>query len=336
MLSILEKSYRKIKMNSLINPRHLVVNNNISYVNWFFGGRTNSYWFENFIKNNFPNCNKSIRFYSVFGKRKYVEENFKGIKIFFTPENLEKPIEGFKINAENTGYGKFFRKIYGDYNDFVLENMDLSIGFSELNKKNYMRFPLWIVIFFAPELSLEKIKGTIDNMNRAKNLLNAKDAVVIARHDVFGLRHKICNDIKYDLNISYAGKWNNTTDDLWQVYNNNKIEYMRNFRFNICAENINAPNYVTEKLFDAFLAGVIPIYYGANNIPEINVINQDRIIFWDFNGDNEENLKLIRQLKSNEDLYNKFINQPKLLNYAVEYVYEKMEELKNRMKELLN
>jgi hypothetical protein len=31
-------------------------------------------------------------------------------------------------------------------------------------------------------------------------------------------------------------------------------------------ENSIAPDYVTEKLYDAFVGGCVPIYYGATNI----------------------------------------------------------------------
>lgn len=38
-------------------------------------------------------------------------------------------------------------------------------------------------------------------------------------------------------------------------------------RFSICYENAkNIPGYITEKIFDSFFAGCIPIYWGANNI----------------------------------------------------------------------
>jgi len=41
---------------------------------------------------------------------------------------------------------------------------------------------------------------------------------------------------------------------------------MSQFKFNICFENCAFPGYVTEKIFDSFLSGSIPVYYGAPNI----------------------------------------------------------------------
>jgi hypothetical protein len=42
-----------------------------------------------------------------------------------------------------------------------------------------------------------------------------------------------------------------------------KRETLRLYRYAICFENIVDHGYITEKIFDCFLAGVIPIYWGA-------------------------------------------------------------------------
>lgn len=45
-----------------------------------------------------------------------------------------------------------------------------------------------------------------------------------------------------------------------------KISTISSFRFSICFENVAFPGYVTEKIIDCFVAGVIPIYLGAPDI----------------------------------------------------------------------
>lgn len=48
-----------------------------------------------------------------------------------------------------------------------------------------------------------------------------------------------------------------------------KNETMKNYKFSICYENIKDQNgYITEKIFDSFFAGCVPIYWGAKNITE--------------------------------------------------------------------
>ena len=47
----------------------------------------------------------------------------------------------------------------------------------------------------------------------------------------------------------------------------NKKDTMQNYKFCICYENQkNVSGYVSEKIFDAFFAGCVPIYLGASNI----------------------------------------------------------------------
>jgi len=64
----------------------------------------------------------------------------------------------------------------------------------------------------------------------------------------------------------------------WEVFNfrnyrgiieGDKIAVLKNYRFSICYENITKiKGYITEKIFDCFAAGVIPIYLGASNIKD--------------------------------------------------------------------
>ena len=45
-----------------------------------------------------------------------------------------------------------------------------------------------------------------------------------------------------------------------------KNQTMQMYKFSICYENARGlPGYITEKIFDSFLANV-PIYWGADNI----------------------------------------------------------------------
>jgi hypothetical protein len=52
---------------------------------------------------------------------------------------------------------------------------------------------------------------------------------------------------------------------------------MSNYKFAVCFENVSYPGYVTEKIIDCLVAGVIPLYSGAPDvtdfIPENTFIN---------------------------------------------------------------
>ena len=51
---------------------------------------------------------------------------------------------------------------------------------------------------------------------------------------------------------------------------NDKYEYLKKYKYSICYENVSGVNgYITEKIFDCFKNGVVPIYLGPDNIEEI-------------------------------------------------------------------
>lgn len=46
-----------------------------------------------------------------------------------------------------------------------------------------------------------------------------------------------------------------------------KADLLQKYKFNICYENISCwPGYITEKIFDSFFSGCVPIYWGAPDI----------------------------------------------------------------------
>lgn len=48
-----------------------------------------------------------------------------------------------------------------------------------------------------------------------------------------------------------------------------KREVLCRTRFSICYENVrDMPGYITEKIFDCFFAGCVPVYWGANNVAD--------------------------------------------------------------------
>lgn len=75
--------------------------------------------------------------------------------------------------------------------------------------------------------------------------------------DLFGYhwdKIKTKNNIKLAIAKTYRGTINNKKDTL------------KKYKFALCFENSIFAGYITEKIFDCFFAGVIPIYYGAPDI----------------------------------------------------------------------
>ena len=70
--------------------------------------------------------------------------------------------------------------------------------------------------------------------------------------------------------VDSGGRWKNNIGgpigDRYGDFQKSKIEWLKQYKFNMCFENSSSPGYLTEKLFDAFEAGCIPIYWGDTSL----------------------------------------------------------------------
>ena len=109
-----------------------------------------------------------------------------------------------------------------------------------------------------------------------------------------------------------------------------KLNCMRGFKFSICFENCNFPGYVTEKIFDAFLAGCIPVYYGAPDIKDF-VPEGAFIDYTKFTGMEELDRFLQGLSEAEANNYLKaaadFIHSPAFDRFYVNNVVKKMVDL---------
>lgn len=309
---MIEKFFTKPKTYAITDDRVYT-----EYNQWGTGNLEDM-WFIRFLRANFPDNKQKINFFGPLGWPFFIRNKFDGKKVFYTPEDVEH--DKTKLNL-----------FYGDY---ALRYVDFAMGFGEHDGEKYLRFPYWILTTFDPTSNENDIIKRIQHINNAK-YEKFEDCVVINAHDKKKTRTLIYEDVKDILSIKSAGRWRNNTDELWNIYKNDKREYLQRFKFNICAENDNTKYYVTEKLFDAFICGCIPLYYGSFNNPEPNVINRDAVIFWNDDGDNRQNIEMVKLLKNNNKEYLDFINQKKFNNSAAEYVIDRFTKLKEHMKRLV-
>ena len=275
-------------------------------------------WFVRFLRHHFPDNQTVVNFFGPVSTPFFIKRQFEGKKVFYTGEDVEHP-------------GTQLALYYGDY---CLDHTDLSLGFGQVQHARYLRFPYWILTTFSPEDDAAAIRERIRQINENR-YEKSRECVLINKHDPAGTRELVYNGVKDILDVKLAGQWRNNTRELWDDFGNDKEAYLRTFKFNICAENNNTEYYVTEKIFDAFIAGCIPLYYGALNDPEPGLINREAVIFWNKEGNNEENREKIRELKNNESFYQEFISRPKLLPAAEAYVIDRYAKLKEHFARIL-
>lgn len=87
--------------------------------------------------------------------------------------------------------------------------------------------------------------------------------------DLYNLRNQIALEGHPLGKVDIYGKgWEtgmtveNSRDGDWT---NRKFKILEDYHFNLCFENTIAPYYCTEKIWDAIIAGCLPIYYGGKD-----------------------------------------------------------------------
>ena len=103
----------------------------------------------------------------------------------------------------------------------------------------------------------------------------------------------------------------------------NKIKFLSNYKFSIAMENSNGDGYLSEKIFDSFLAGTIPIYYGDYILDEF--INPRSYILIKGDKDIERKIDYIKKIDNDDELYKSIIREKPIIDDNVEYKLNELE-----------
>lgn len=245
-------------------------------------------------------------------------------RIFFSGENINHPV-------------------FKDYHDNLINrpSVDLSLGFDFIDSQCYLRFPIWLLEMFPPQSTVEDIRCICNSLShqQLESFRNRFCALVSGTSTWLGtdslkMRTHMVQQLNAIAPVDCAGKLLHNTDELKERFGDNKVEYLKRYRFYICPENASVEGYVTEKLFHCIGSGCIPIYWGACGNPEPDVLNRDAILFWNPDGDNEALLKQIAELEGNSALYRDFFEQPRLKDDAWQIIVNYFESLEQHLNNL--
>lgn len=242
------------------------------------------------------------------------------IKLFWTQENT---------HVEGSGWNEF-------ENVWVKEpSLSLTLGFDYAEHPKYMRFPYWIEHMFGPTATKEDIERFVNDHNISDPTKRQKDCAFICKKDYFGDRAQMADLVAQIMPMSYPSDFRHNDDDMRGKYEDDKIAYLRQFRFNLCPENSNNRGYVTEKIFEAIKAGCVPIYWGNEGYPEPGILNPKAIVYLDKDKP-KEGLALLKKLYEDPKAYAAFAAQPRFLPGAAEKIYGYYERMEEKLKEILS
>ena len=155
------------------------------------------------------------------------------------------------------------------------------------------------------------------NRNYSSDILNEKPyfANLIVGHESEGnIRGDMLRLLSEYKRVESAGYYLNNMPgkETVNMRDGTKLALQRKCKFTLCGESIAHEGFITEKIFDAFLADTIPIYYGSATISQI--VNKNAYIdIRDF-----ENLEAvvekIIELDQDDEAYMQMLRQPIFLD----------------------
>lgn len=214
-----------------------------------------------------------------------------------------------------------------------LENYDVKLIMEETDlKKGIISHPLFIMDSYAynswPKYMsvrnpVKKNKFCIFVVSNEKNDIRNKFFKKLSEYKKVDSGGKIFN------NIGMKAPRNDELKGDYSYYN-----FLSEYKFMICFENTSKPNYLTEKLANAYLGNTVPIYWGASKVREW--FNKGAILQLEETGTEEEMDRLINKIKEidNDDiLYDEIYRQPLMYEIPDEM---KMENIREKIKKIID
>ena len=113
------------------------------------------------------------------------------------------------------------------------------------------------------------INDNVDYKKCGLCVMIARNKVSYHPNELYSERRKVIdwfeNNESNDFHL-YGNAWNDNITSYLGSITGNKNTILQKYKFSFCYENACIPGYITEKIFDCFFSGTIPIYYGAPNI----------------------------------------------------------------------
>ena len=201
-----------------------------------------------------PTCEIHIRFFSVFGKHRRINSLVTrlGIRAKIRPSHKSRKTINIWYTGENLKLPKGF---------------DLTMSFKKQSKEN-IYWPLWVIYTSFRQMKFQsdrEFKFSESKLMEARSIsfegrIRKACVFLTSKED---LRFKVCRQLE-DMGLVdiYGASVNKKVKS--------KLEISAKYMFQICFENSSDDEYVTEKLFEAWSNGNIPIYQRKNNLPYIN------------------------------------------------------------------
>lgn len=213
------------------------------------------------IPNWFRSCSNEEEFYSSH----YINLLSKKHKIIYDPINPQF-IFSDSIAKECLNYDcvKILfsgENIRTDYNlvDYTLDYDYMDFG------DRHLCVPLFYLLYNPLQYGTNSMDSKNRNIDTQSLRQRNKFCAILVSNG--GRKRTLFRNLAFEKLNAYkkvdsGGSWNNNIG--YKV--SAKITWLRNYKFNICFENSSYPGYLSEKLYEAYISGCIPIYWGDTSL----------------------------------------------------------------------
>jgi hypothetical protein len=210
---------------------------------------------------------------------------------------------------------KWKYKIHYSGESYAYNNSNYDIILkSEITKNNIVDLPLFVYYMYNNNL--------IDNLIfRNITQIPTKFCCFIVSNPKCQIRNFVFQELNKYKRVDSFGKFANNVGYVLQhnYWSKEYIDFIKQYKFIICFENSKTETYITEKIINPLIAGIIPVYWGTHHIK--NIFNTNSLLFLENENQQEINnlIEKIKQLDNDDAKYIEFVNQPVFTNNTINY-----------------
>jgi hypothetical protein len=180
---------------------------------------------------------------------------------------------------------------------------DYILGFDYVASERYLRYPLYLEYrdnVYGPELiERRKSEAEIDRIAAQKE----KFCCFIVSNGSCDFRNEFFVRLNSIRSVESAGGYMNNIGRRAE----NKIEFMRPYKFVVAFENSSYPGYTTEKILQPNYSDSVPIYWGSPNVDE--EFNPKSFIWVRGKEDIDRVIKQLVYADDNSEFYKNFLRE---------------------------
>ena len=229
-------------------------------------------------------------------------------------------IEKAQILVENTQVYNSKRTVKTWYHTYLFSGesyirpdwKDYScVLFGQRTHDNIVNCPLYLAY-------LESSFQGISSLQQASEpIVPPKQQILVLISNPGGhVRNALCDRLEKEFDVVYAGNYKNTTGGAIKEYMTSPafLDYVKQFRFVVAAENSQQETYITEKIIHPLLTHTIPIYWGSPRV--LDYFNEDRILHMKDLSELDSLVASIRKRMDSDEAWIQTVKQPPLTRFG--------------------